>query len=74
MRKENSLAVSDRIAVRIGGGEEVRRVVDTHRTWISEEVLATELVFAGDGELNEQGVHTIDLDGTTAFVAITRIE
>ena len=71
--KEFGFAVSDRIAVRINGGDDVREVVEAHSSWISEEVLATELVFAGDGEFEGQAP-TIDLDGITAFVAITRIE
>jgi hypothetical protein len=74
MRKESGFAVSDRITVRLYGGEEVRHVVDAHGKWIAEEVLATELVFAGEDEVKGQGVQTIDLDGITAFVAITRIE
>jgi isoleucyl-tRNA synthetase len=73
MRKESGLAVSDRIAVRVAGNEVVGQVLDAHGTWLSEEVLATELVFAGDAEGSGQG-HAIDLDGITARVAITRIE
>jgi isoleucyl-tRNA synthetase len=75
MRKESGLAVSDRIAVRVSGGDEVREVVDAHREWIADEVLATELVFSSerDGTADvEQGAHAIDLDGITACVAITR--
>jgi isoleucyl-tRNA synthetase len=74
MRKESGFAVSDRIGVRVAGDDVVRQVVDAHGAWISEEVLATELVFGGEGERSWPDVHAIDLDGTTAFVAITRIE
>jgi len=74
MRKESGLAVSDRIAVRVAGDDVVRQVIDVHGAWFSEEVLATELVFAGEAERNQLDVHAIDLDGITAFVAITRIE
>jgi hypothetical protein len=37
-------------------------------------VLATELVFVGEETQKEQDVQAIDLDGITAFVAITRIQ
>jgi isoleucyl-tRNA synthetase len=74
MRKESGFAVSDRIAVRIAGATEVRDVIDAHGAWIAEEVLATELVFASDGDLEGRDVQAIDLDGITASVAITRIE
>ena len=69
MRKETGLAVSDRIALVVGGGEEISAVIEAHGAWIAEEVLATELIF-------ENGIseaRTIDLDGITAYVAITRI-
>jgi isoleucyl-tRNA synthetase len=74
MRKESGFAVSDRIAVQVAGNDVVRQVIETHGAWFSEEVLATELVFAGEAERNLPDVHAIDLDGITALVAITRIE
>src|SRR6185295_6407732 len=40
MRKESGFAVSDRIAMTIGGGSEVKTVLDVHRAWIADEVLA----------------------------------
>ncbi len=71
MRKEASLAVSDRIALAIGTGEgDVHAVVGAHRAWIMDETLATELVLH-DGA--RDGMTPVDLDGMTAFVAITRI-
>ena len=73
MRKESGFAVSDRIAMTIGGGSEVKTVLDVHRAWIADEVLATSLAWSERGEQDEQ-THAIDLDGITAFVAITRIQ
>jgi isoleucyl-tRNA synthetase len=75
MRKEAGLAVSDRIALVVGGGEEVAAVIEAHRVWIAEDVLATELVFVRDGsrEMETRQLQTIDLDGLTAHVAITRV-
>jgi len=75
MRKEAGFAVSDRIALTVGGGDEVKDVIDAHGAWIAEEVLATELVFVGQGEWEQrQDSQSIDLDGITAQVAITRIQ
>jgi len=74
MRKESGFAVSDRIRLVVAGEPEVRSVIDAHGTWIADEVLATELVFVEQGAGESQHMHAIDLDGITAFVAITRIE
>ena len=50
-------------------------VIDAHGAWIAEEVLATELVFGeAKGTRRRRDVQSIDLDGITAHVAITRIE
>jgi isoleucyl-tRNA synthetase len=76
MRKESGFAVSDRISVRIAGSAEVRDVINVHGAWIAEEVLAADLRFGGEGGGNGEArdVQSIDLDGITAGVAITRIE
>jgi isoleucyl-tRNA synthetase len=72
MRKDAGLAVSDRIIVRIAGGPDVVDVVDTHRDWIASEVLATDIV-VGDAALHgQQAVESVDLDGPTARIAITK--
>ena len=73
MRKEAGLAVSDRIALWLSGNSELKAVIDEHRAWIADEVLATELVFDSTGA-DTQGKQSIDLDGFTAYVAITRIQ
>ena len=72
MRKESGLAVSDRITLTVGGDEEVRAVIDAHGAWISEEVLATELVFASEAVHPGANLQSLELDGITAYVAITR--
>ena len=75
MRKEAGFAVSDRISLTVAGGPEVKDVIDAHGAWIADEVLATELVFVGQGESEQrQDMQAIDLDGITAQVAITRIQ
>jgi isoleucyl-tRNA synthetase len=72
MRKDAGLAVSDRIAVRIAGGPEVVDAVEAHRNWIASEVLATDVV-AGETALHEQQAgESVDLDGPTARIAITK--
>ena len=78
MRKESGFAVSDRIAMAVSGGGDIRAVIDAHGARIAEEVLATELVFAdvaASEPLQDRMRHLqeIDLDGVTAYVAITRI-
>ncbi|HEX3865715.1 MAG TPA: isoleucine--tRNA ligase [Gemmatimonadaceae bacterium] len=82
MRKERGFAVSDRIILTVAGNEPVAAMVRAHRGWIASEVLASELVLHADGDADnemERGLdgsvmHTVDLDGTTAHVGITRLE
>ena len=75
MRKESGFAVSDRVSLTVQGGPEVKDVIDAHGAWIAEEVLATELGFVEQGESEARGdTQSIDLDGITAQVAITRIQ
>ena len=47
-------------------------MIDAHGEWIAGEVLAAELVVTDD-LAHDQELRTVDLDGTTAHVAITRI-
>jgi isoleucyl-tRNA synthetase len=74
MRKESGLSVSDRIVLTVAGGEEVKAVIDAHGARIADEVLATELVFAGADGGRGQDTNAIDLDGITAYAAINRIQ
>jgi len=73
MRKESGFAVSDRIRMTVSGDADVQAVIEAHRDWIAEEVLATELVFLERGAGAPEQQDAIDLDGITAHVAITRI-
>jgi isoleucyl-tRNA synthetase len=75
MRKEASFAVSDRITLTIGGGSDVHAVVRAHRAWIADETLATDVVLVDQPESggSSDAMTALDLDGMTAFVAITRI-
>jgi isoleucyl-tRNA synthetase len=75
MRKEASFAVSDRITLTIEGGSDVHAVVRAHRAWIADETLATNVVLVDQPEsgATHDGMTALDLDGMTAFVAITRI-
>ena len=74
MRKEAGLAVSDRIVLTVLGGDEVRAVLDAHGEWIASEVLATELVTNGELTGRYDATQELDLDGSIARVAFTRIE
>jgi isoleucyl-tRNA synthetase len=73
MRKEAALAVSDRIVLTVAGGPEVREVVERHGPWIAAEVLAAELVAVDEISRNYDATQTVDLDGVTAYVAITKV-
>jgi isoleucyl-tRNA synthetase len=74
MRKEASLAVSDRIALTVGGSDEIRAVIDTHGEWIASEVLATELVFRDELTDRYDAMQELDLHEVAARVAFTRIQ
>jgi isoleucyl-tRNA synthetase len=73
MRKEAGLAVSDRIVLTIAGGPEVREVLERHGAWIAAEVLAAELVAVDELSEDYDATQTVDLDGVTAYVAITKV-
>jgi isoleucyl-tRNA synthetase len=73
MRKEAGLAVSDRIALTVGGTDEIRAVITAHGEWIASEVLATELVFVEGLTGRHDAAQELDLDGVVVRVAFTRI-
>jgi isoleucyl-tRNA synthetase len=73
MRKEAGLAVSDRIVLTITTGPEVRDVLGRHGPWIAAEVLAVELVAVDELSGNYDATQTVDLDGVTAHVALTKV-
>ncbi|HKG95576.1 MAG TPA: isoleucine--tRNA ligase [Gemmatimonadaceae bacterium] len=73
-RKDAGFAVSDRIILGVQGDAEVEEAVRTHRDWIAGEVLARELAI---GEISHQPhavQTTVDLDGLTVRIALTRIQ
>jgi isoleucyl-tRNA synthetase len=74
MRKDAGLAVSDRIVLRLYGNEELERVVQEHRTYISAEVLAGEVIVNGDPAHAHNAMQTVELDGLTVTIAITRVD
>jgi isoleucyl-tRNA synthetase len=73
MRKEAGLAVSDRIVLTITSGPAVRDVLGRHGRWIAAEVLAVELVAVDELSGNYDATQTVDLDGVTAHVALTKV-
>ncbi|HEY0996672.1 MAG TPA: isoleucine--tRNA ligase [Gemmatimonadaceae bacterium] len=72
LRKESGLAVSDRIVLTVAGDSTVRGVLEGHGAWIREEVLATGLV-AVDELPGDHAMAAVDLDETTAHIALTRV-
>ena len=74
MRKEAALAVSDRIALAVGGPDEIRAVIEAHGDWIASEVLATELVCRDELTDRYDATQELDLDGVVVRVAFTRIQ
>ena len=72
LRKDSGLHVSDRIRLWIGGDEDVVHAVQGHRDWIAGEVLARDIAIGGDAPHGTQVVQTVDLDGCTARIALTR--
>jgi isoleucyl-tRNA synthetase len=66
LRKEQGLAIADRVRLRLGGDDTVRAAVAEHGAWIADEVLAVELAWADGGEL------TVRVDGSAVAVALER--
>jgi isoleucyl-tRNA synthetase len=69
LRKDSGLAVSDRIRLAVWGDAGVEAAVRTHQEWIAGEVLARVLSV---GEAAFDATRTVDLDGRTVHVALTR--
>jgi isoleucyl-tRNA synthetase len=66
LRKEQGLAIADRIRLRLSGDDAVQAAVDEHATWIADEVLAVDLEWAEGGDL------AVRVDGSTVTVALER--
>jgi isoleucyl-tRNA synthetase len=74
MRKEAGLAVSDRILLSISGDQPVIEAAETHRAWIADEVLATQLSVGNAPTQHMLARLTADLDGIRVDLALTKDE
>ena len=77
LRRDARLQVSDRIILAVWGNDEVAEAARAFHGWIADEVLATEVRIggrAGDGVDvgSYHATQTVDLDGLTVSVALTR--
>ena len=72
MRKDAGLAVSDRIRLVVSGDADLGAAVSRHRDWIAHEVLATELLHDPGSLHDHLASESLDLDGVSARVALTR--
>ena len=71
MRKESGFAVSDRITLRVKGGDDTEEALRDRQSWIASEVLAVDFHIGGD----EEGYHAariVDLDGDSVRVDLAR--
>lgn len=74
LRKDRGLAVSDRIALWIWGAEDVEAGVVEYQQWIAGEVLATTVTVGRGGATGDHAAVTVEIDGLTVHVALTRDE
>jgi isoleucyl-tRNA synthetase len=65
-RRDAGLAVSDRIALRLGVPESVRRQIVAHQGFVAEETLSTSVSFDATGD------PTGELDGEPVVIGVTR--
>jgi isoleucyl-tRNA synthetase len=72
LRKELGFAVSDRITLAVGAGEEIQSAAKALEKWIAAEVLAVRVSVAGKIE-GTHATHTFDLDGQNVEVALDRV-
>ncbi len=70
LRKKSGLAVSDRIALGVeGASEDLWAALEPHRTWIADEVLATEVTHeAVEGE----GAADVRIEGASIRISLKR--
>jgi isoleucyl-tRNA synthetase len=73
-RRDAGLVVTDRIALRLGVGPDVRASVEQHAPWIGEQVLATSLAFVGVDDPWDGAAHvaTGEIAGDMATIALAR--
>jgi isoleucyl-tRNA synthetase len=72
LRKESGFAVSDRISLGIWGDPEVESAAGAFASWISDEVLARELV-VGEPQETDTPVHAAELDGRSVSIIVRRL-
>jgi isoleucyl-tRNA synthetase len=74
LRRESGLAVEDRIRLRIGGSDRVRKVVESYGDGIGRETLAVAVSAGHDsgGEDPDEGVHVgrFEIDGESVTIAL----
>jgi len=66
-RKEGGLEVSDRIALTLGGDDELLDAAREHERYVAGETLATSVAYGGDG-----GAEPATIEGRELLVAVTR--
>jgi len=70
-RKEQGLAVSDRIVLELTGAPEVLEAVQQHETWIAQEVLASRMVVGSGAEAPD--AVAADLEGLPVRFTLTKV-
>ena len=72
-RKEAGLAVSDRITLWVSGTPDVEGAARARTDYISSEVLARDVTIGGAAPAAPDAMQTVELDGSTVHIAITRV-
>ena len=73
MRRAAGYEISDRIVVAVGGSAEVLAALETHRDWLAEEVLATDLAIGEAASLDgADEAASMDVDGRSVDLAVRR--
>jgi isoleucyl-tRNA synthetase len=73
MRKAAGYEISDRIRVAVSGDAAALEPLQAHRSWLADEVLATELTIAGDAALEPADRReTAEFDGVALSLAVAR--
>jgi isoleucyl-tRNA synthetase len=68
LRKEQGLAVSDRIRLRLWGAPEIEQAASEYIDWMAGEVLARDIQIA-PGQPAEHAAHEVEIDGLPLSVA-----
>jgi isoleucyl-tRNA synthetase len=68
-RKNAGLEVSDRIALTLGGDDELVAAARAHEPYVTGETLASSVAYDGDGAAGERA----DIKGRTLNIAVAKI-